>query len=155
MSAILSNSNDNTSAVLLPSPFSKTIDETINLYRSKFRENIGLESVKIFESENDRSKFQIIGHYLHQKLGLNSGKIGSLIKIKIENGEHHNSVEELANLLARQVVALGDPQINIAKLMDSDYLFAPLGTVKNFIESLESKLKSKITVLDIDYVKIK
>lgn len=153
MSSVVNDPIRSSSQIILPSPFSKTVDETINLYRAKFRENIGLESVKILEA--DQSKTQIIGHYIHQKLGANSGKIGSLVKIEFGDYSQLNKMEEIVNSLARQVVALNDPQLNLTKLMNSDYLFATIGTVRDFIEFLESKLKSKITLLDMNYVKIK
>ena len=79
MSAIINSNVENFSELLLPNPFHITVNEAINVYRSKFRENIGLESVKIVET--DPSKSQVIGYYLHQKLGPNSGKIGALLQL--------------------------------------------------------------------------
>lgn len=153
MSSILNSCSENISDLLLPEPFNKTIGEILNLNRSKFRENIGIESIKLVTK--DIAKAQVFGHYLHQKLGRNSGKIGSLVKIEVGNEDHLSDMEDVANSLARQVVALSDAEITISKLLNSEYLFAPVGSVRNFIESLESKYSSKITVLDMLYAKIK
>ena len=64
-------------------------------------------------------------------------------------------MNELSNALAKQAVALNDPDINLGKLMNSEYLFSSVGTVRDFIELKESVLNSKINVLDLIYVKIK
>lgn len=153
MSAVINHPYENWKTLNLPKPVDKNAQELINLYRSKLRENIGIESIKILEA--DSSKFQAIGHYIHQKLGPNAGKIGSLVKVESHEDIKCDKLEDIGNSLARQAVALDDANLNMAKLLDSDYLFAPIGTVRNFIESLEEKLKSKITVLDLAYVKIK
>lgn len=152
-SAVINQPSENWKNIIIPEPFGKTVQGAIDLYRSKFRENIGVESVKIFET--DASKSQAIGHYIHQKLGPSAGKIGSLVKIETQSVIELNKLEEVGNSLARQTVALGDSEINASKLLNSDYLFSPVGTVRNFIESLEAKLNTKITVLDLAYVKIK
>lgn len=153
MSAVINNPYENWKTLKLPKPVDKNTQEFLDLYRSKFRENIGIELIKIIET--DSAKFQAIGHYIHQKLGQNTGKIGSLVKIESHEDIKCDKLEEIGNSLARQAVAIGDVNLNMTKLLDSDYLFAPIGTVRNFIESLEEKLKSKITVLDLAYVKIK
>jgi len=153
MSAAVNNPSENWENLRLLKPFDKSAQEAIDLYRSKFRENIGIESIKILEA--DTSKFQAIGHYIHQKLGPSAGKIGSLVKVESHADLKRESLEEIGDSLARQAVALGDSNLNMTKLLNSEYLFAPIGTVRNFIESLEEKLKTKITVLDLAYVKIK
>ena len=131
----------------------KNIEEKICYYRTKFRENIGIESSHLIEVEP--SKSQAIGHYIHQRLGNNTGKIGSLVKVESEYITNPSSLEEIGNYLSRQIVALSDPEVNVAKLLNSEYLFAPIGTVRKFIEQYEEKLKCKIAVLDMAYVKIK
>ena len=153
MSAAVNNPSENWKNLKLLKPLYKNAQEAIDLYRSKFRENIGIESIKILEA--DTSKFQAIGHYIHQKLGPSAGKIGSLVKVESHADLKRESLEEIGDSLARQAVALGDSNLNMTKLLNSEYLFAPIGTVRNFIESLEEKLKTKITVLDLAYVKIK
>lgn len=137
----------------LSGPVSKIVQETIDLCRSKFRENIGIESIRIFET--DASKYQAIGHYIHQKCGQNAGKIGSLIKVESEYAVKNDTLEGIGNNLARQTVAMGDTCINMSKFLSSEYLFAPVGTVRNFIESMEEKLNTKLYVLDLAHVKIK
>lgn len=153
MSAVVNNPSENWKNLKLLKPLDKSVQEAIDLYSSKFRENIGIESIKIFEA--DTSKFQAIGHYIHQKLGPSAGKIGSLVKVDSHVDIKRESLEEIGNYLARQAVALGDLNLNLTKLLSSEYLFAPIGTVKKFIESLEEKHKTNITVLDLAYVKIK
>lgn len=153
MSAIVDRPSENWKTLKLLKPLDKSAQESIDLYRSKFRENIGIESIKILEA--DISNFQAIGYYIHQKLGPSTGKIGSLVKVGSHAEMKRESLEEIGDSLARQAVALGDSSLNMTKLLNSEYLFAPIGTVRNFIESLEEKLKTKITVLDLAYVKIK
>jgi translation elongation factor EF-Ts len=153
MSAVVKNPSENWKSLKLQRPLNKSAEESINLYRSKFRENIGIESIKVLEVHH--SKFQAIGHYIHQKHGLNTGKIGSLVRVESHTDIMSDKLEEIGNSLAKQAVALGDSNLNLTKLLDSDYLFAPIGTVRNFIESLEEKLKTKITALDLAYIKIK
>lgn len=132
----------------------KFIQESIDLYRSKFRENIGIESLKMFENDKPH-KPHAIGHYIHKKVGPNTGKIGSLIKIEAENEVKNSDLEDIANSLARQAVALNNPKVDMNSLINSEYLFSRIGTVRNFIESFEEKLNSKISVLDLAYVRIK
>ena len=129
------------------------IQEKINYFRSKFRENIGIETAHLIEMVP--SKSQIIGHYIHQRFGSNTGKIGSLVKIESDSVTDMIRLEEIGNSLSRQIVALSDPKINTSKLLNSEYLFAPIGTVRQFIEQCEEKLNSKISILDLTYVKIK
>jgi translation elongation factor EF-Ts len=153
MSVVLSHSTENRSDMKVSGPINKNVQETIDLCRSKFRENIGIESIRILEA--DSSKYQAVGHYIHQKIGENAGKIGSLVKIESESAVKNITLEEIGNNLARQTVALGDTSINMSKLLSSEYLFAPIGTVRNFIESMEEKLNTKLSVLDMAHVKIK
>lgn len=153
MSVVLNHSEKNWENIKIPGHANQTVKETIDLCRSKFRENIGIESIIILEA--DTSKYQAVGHYIHQKCGQNSGKIGSLVKIESESGVENATLEEIGSNLARQTVALGETCVSTSKLLSSEYLFAPVGTVRNFIESMEEKLNAKISVLDLAYVKIK
>ena len=134
-----------------------TILEIINLYRSKYRENIGIETIKVLQG--DFLNGQIIGQYIHQKVGsnVNIGKIGALVKIqsKSKSNDKMEQLEEIANMLARQVVALGDKELNISSLLNSEYLFSSVGKVSDFIDKKESLIDSKISVLDLFYIKIK
>ena len=154
MQSILSTDVDSSPSDYLSKSFSdETIQEIISYYRTKFRENIGMESFRLIET--DTAKHQAVGHYVHQRLGNDTGKIGSLVKVGSESIAESNILEEIGNILSRQTVALGDSEVNVARLLNSEYLFAPLGTVRKFIEQYEEKLNSKITVLDIAYIKIK
>lgn len=132
-----------------------TIQEIINLYRSKYRENIGIETIKVLQG--DFLNGQVIGQYIHQKVGsnVNVGKIGALVKIQSKSNDKMEQLEELTNMLARQVVALGDKELNISSLLNSEYLFTSAGKVSDFIDEKESLLNSKISVLDLFYIKIK
>lgn len=129
------------------------LQEKVNYFRSKFRENIGIESYHLIEASP--SKSQAVGHYVHQRIGNNTGKIGSLVKVESERAVDTSNLEVIGHSLSRQIVALGDSEVNVAKLLNSEYLFAPIGTVRKFIEQCEEKLNSKISVLDLTYVKIK
>jgi hypothetical protein len=135
-------------------PSNKYIQDSLDICRSKFRENIGIESIKILEADKSH-KPQFIGHYIHQRIGANTGKIGSLVQIKAESGVKCSDLEDIGNSLARQAVALNNPNVDMSSLFNSEYLFSRVGTVRNFIESFEEKLNSKISVVDLAYVKIK
>lgn len=134
---------------------SMNITEIIDLYRSKFRENIGIETIKMLQA--DFLSGQAIGHYVHQKVrsNLNVGKIGALVKIHSKSNNNMEIVEEIANALARQAVALDDAKLNISSLLNSEYLFSSVGKVSEFINMKESIINSKISVLDLSYIKIK
>lgn len=153
MQSIINSADQSVINHQVKTSFDKIVEENINFHRSKFRENIGIESVHLMKAEPLKS--QAIGHYIHQRLGNNAGKVGSLVKIESHSSAETIRLEELGNFISRQIVALGDPEINITKLMDSEYLFAPIGTVKKFIEQYEEKINSKIAILDITYAKIK
>lgn len=134
-------------------PNDQKIQEQLNYYRSKFRENIGIQSFLVFEIVSSNS--EAVGHYIHQRIGDNTGKIGSLVKIRSEKVSDTSILEEISNSLSRQIVGLGDPKLNIINLLNSEYLFSSIGTVRKFIELYEEKINSKINVLDMAYVKIK
>lgn len=132
----------------------KHIQDMVSTYCSKFRENIGVESIKIFEIDINH-KMQAMGQYIHQKIGSNTGKIGSIVRIEAETSVNSSELEDIGHSLARQVVALNNSKIDASSLINSEYLFSRVGTVRNFIESFEEKLNSKLSVKDIACVKIK
>lgn len=153
MQSVLDSTSPSPKGLQPKTSFDKNIDEKINFHRSQFRENIGIELAYLMKAE--QSKSQAIGHYIHQRLGINAGKIGSLVKIESHSTASTSSLEEIANSISRQIVALGDPEVNAAKLLNSEYLFAPIGTVRKFIEQCEEKLNSKIAIVEFAYAKIK
>ena len=135
--------------------FSSSVQILIENCRSKFKENIGIESVKTLELESD-SGLQVIGEFIHQKHSPMTGKIGSLVKLKSSSSLiDREALSVLGTKIAKQVVALSDRNIDRDKLLKSEYMFSDIGTVKNFIAFHEEALKTDITLDGIEFAKIK
>ena len=140
---------------ILPRPFNRNLKEVLECFRSKFRENIGIESVKTFEASSTSGSNSILGHYLHQRSGSHLGKMGAVVNISFKNSENFSKLEDFSRLIARQTVALNDLNITIPILLDSTYLFEPVRKVSEFIKSKELEINDQILIEDLYFAKIK
>ena len=140
---------------ILPHPFNTSLTHSLECIRSKFRENISIESIKIFESTHNLEANNVLGHYLHQRSGNCLGKIGAIVDISFKNSKNYDSLHDFSNLMARQLVALNDPNVTISELLESTYLFGPFGKVSEFIKSKEADLNDQIVIENFAYAKAK
>ena len=134
--------------------FNSSIENLLERCRAKFKENIGIESVKFLESESN-STLQIISDFIHHKYSPITGKIGALIKLQSSSMTDEAAFKDLGSKIAKQAVALNDQSLDLDKLLNSEYLFSSVGSVKNFIALHEEILKTDITLKDVVFAKIK
>lgn len=126
----------------------RSIQEAIDVYRAKFRENISLSTALTFKA----GEKEALGYYLHQKIGANCGKAVGIVSVNSASSELAN---QIAPLLARQLVACQDSGKDIDAFLKSQYLFDDSGSVKDYINKFEDEYQCQLTLSSIFSRRIK
>lgn len=126
----------------------RSIQDAIDGYRAKFRENISLPTALTIEA----GEKETLGYYLHQKIGANCGKAVGIVTVNSESSE---LAGKIAPFLARQLVACQASEMDVESFLKSQYLFSDVGSVKDYIASLENQHQCSLNLSSIFSRRIK
>lgn len=144
---------DQLNSLNLDMPYSKSVRDSLDLFRAKFRENIVLTHVSTFEADQENGEF--LAHYIHQKLDSNVGKSVSIVKLYFSDFKKMFVDKNIAIDLAKQVATCKNSEINNISILDTEFAFEPVGSVRDYLNIKESIIGSKIMISDVYYRQIK
>lgn len=122
--------------------------EAVNYCRAKFKENIEINT-EMFNAD----KSQVLGHYIHQKINSVVGKAIGIVTVNYDNS-HVEVAQNLASLLAKQLVACRNDQLSIPEFLQIEYFFEPIGTVEHLVEKFCRETRSQFSIATIFSIRI-
>ncbi len=120
-----------------------SIQESVKYCCIKFKENIELSS-EVFRADTN----QILGHYIHSRLNLFVGKAVGIITLNCTS-EFDGAAQNLANLLAKQLVACRTENLSISEFLKTEYFFDSVGSVQQLLDKFSEENHSKFKIVKL------